>query len=85
MTPQSLDELARDFVLGTLSAARRSEVEQQLARNAVLRAAVQRWHEKLLPLAALAEPVEPSTQLWQRIESSLDQAAVTAVPAVIPA
>ena len=40
MTPQSLDDLAGDFVLGTLSAARRSEVEQQLAGDAVLRAAV---------------------------------------------
>ena len=84
MSPQMLDELAGDYVLGTLSAARRSEVEQQLPNDAVLRAAVQRWHEQLLPLAALAEPVEPSSQLWQRIESSLNLAATQAAPSAIP-
>ena len=87
MTPQSRDELAGDYVLGTLSAARRSEVAQQLAGDAALRAAVQRWHEQLLPLAALAEPVEPSPRLWPRIQASLDQtaspaAAITAEHAV---
>jgi len=84
MSPQNLDELAGDYVLGTLSAARRSEVEQQWPNNAVLRAAVQRWDEQLLPLTALAEPVEPSNQLWQRIESSLDQAGTQAASLAIP-
>lgn len=85
MNPQSLDELAGDYVLGTLSAARRAEVEQRLPDDAVLRAAVQRWHERLLPLAVLAEPVEPSAQLWQRIEASLDQPVIPAAATVIPA
>ena len=85
MNPQSLDELAGDYVLGTLSAARRAEVEQRLPNDAVLRAAVQRWHERLLPLAALAQPVEPSPQLWKRIAASLDQASAPAAPPVMPA
>lgn len=84
------DELAGEYVLGTLSAARRREVEQRLSRDAGLQAAVQRWQERLLPLASLAEPVEPSAQLWQRIEASIGPAvpapavprhAVRAVPA----
>ena len=66
-----MDELAGEYVLGTLSAARRFEVEQRLPFDADLRAAVQRWQEQLLPLAALAEPVEPTAQLWRRIETSL--------------
>ena len=85
MNPQSLDELAGDYVLGTLSAARRAEVEQRLPDDAVLRAAVQRWHEQLLPLAVLAEPVEPSAQLWQRIEASMDQPVIPASASVMPA
>ena len=85
MNPQSLDELAGDYVLGTLSAARRAEVEQQLANDPVLRSAVARWHEQLLPLAALAEPVEPSPQLWQRIAASIDQDSAPAAPRVMPA
>ena len=79
------DELAGDYVLGTLSAARRREVEQRLSFDADLRAAVQRWQEQLLPLAALAEPVEPTAQLWRRIETSLGAvAAPQAAPAALP-
>ena len=37
------EELAGEYVLGTLSAARRREVEQRLPFDADLRAAVQRW------------------------------------------
>ena len=85
MTPQSLDELAGDYVLGTLSAARRRDVAQQLPGDATLRAAVQRWHEQLLPLAALADPVEPSAQLWQRIEASLAQVAIASAGPAVPA
>ena len=75
MNPLDRDELAGEYVLGTLSAARRREVEQRLPGDAALREAVQRWQEQLLPLAALADPVEPSTQLWRRIEASLDEVA----------
>ena len=75
MSPQDRDELAGDYVLGTLSAVRRREVEQRLPGDAALRAAVHRWHEELLPLAALADPVDPSAQLWRRIETSLERAA----------
>ena len=74
------DALAGDYVLGTLSAARRRDIEQRLPQDAALRTAVQHWHERLLPLAALAEPVEPSPQLWRRIEGSLAQAAASASP-----
>ena len=63
-----LDELASEYVLGTLPAEQRAEVEQRLAHDTELRAAVDAWEQRLLPLTALAEPVQPSAQLWQRIE-----------------
>ncbi len=78
-TPQDIDELASEYVLGTLSAARRREIEQRLSTDADLRHAVHGWQEQLLPLAALAEPVEPSEFLWRRIEISLDQQAAPAL------
>ncbi len=84
--PDAIDEtgdthdLAGEYVLGTLSAARRREVEQRLTTDTDLRAAVQSWQEQLLPLAALAEPVEPSVHLWRRIEISLDQKTAPAAP-----
>ena len=68
------DELASEYVLGTLSAARRRAVEQRLPVGAALRAAVQLWEERLLPLTALAEPLNSSATLWGRVESSLQAA-----------
>lgn len=65
------DELASEYVLGTLPAEQRAEVERRLAHDADLRAAVDAWEQRLLPLTALAEPVPPSAQLWRRIQGSL--------------
>lgn len=63
-----LDELASEYVLGTLPVEQRAEVEQRLKHDSELRAAVDAWEQRLLPLTALAEPVPPSAQLWRRIE-----------------
>lgn len=65
------DEFAGAYVLGTLSAQGRRDVEARLPHEAELRAAVQAWEERLHPLTALAPPVEPSTALWPRIERTL--------------
>ena len=70
------DTLAGDYVLGTLSSARRHEVDQRLPHDAELRAAVAAWQERLMPLTALVAPVEPSAALWQRIEGSLGPAPI---------
>lgn len=67
----SLDELASEYVLGTLPAEQRAEVQQRLAHDAALRAAVDAWEQRLLPLVALAQPVPPSAQLWRRIERGI--------------
>ncbi len=73
-------ELAGEYVLGTLSAARRREVEQALVHDETLRAAVRYWEERLLPLASLAEPVTPSAALWTRIERSTAPPARVTTP-----
>lgn len=79
--------LAGEYVLGLLDGAEKEAFERQLAGDAKLDAAVARWQARLAPIDATARPVEPSTELWQRIESSLDQAparslAVTSRPAL---
>ena len=68
-------ELAGEYVLGTLTQARRRAVEAALPHDAALRAAVGYWEERLLPLATLVEPVAPPPSLWPRIERSLGPAA----------
>lgn len=73
-----VQQLAADYVLGTLSAGQRIEVEERLPRDAMLRTAVQRWEATLQPLTQLVEPVEPSPALWRRIENSLPAKARTA-------
>lgn len=73
-TPLNEDErqaLAGEYVLGTLPLAERAQVEQRLTNDAALRAAVDAWEQRLLPLTALVPPAEPSPQLWPRIASTL--------------
>jgi anti-sigma-K factor RskA len=67
-----LQTLAGEYVLGTLSAAQRTDVQQRLPREPALQAAVDAWEERLLELTRLAEPQTPSPQLWNRIERSID-------------
>ena len=71
-TPEALDELASEYVLGTLSAERRTEVQRRLHSDIGLRTAIDTWERRLLGLTELAEPYTPSTHLWQRIERSLN-------------
>jgi len=76
----SIDELASEYVLGTLPAEQRTEVEQRLATDADLRAAVDAWEQRLLPLTGQAAPATPSVYLWRRIERSLGHSATRDSP-----
>ena len=76
-------DLAGQYVIGTLPAAARRELERALPHDAALRAAVAEWEARLLPLTELADPVEPPAQLWPRIAASL--AAQNAVRTPAPA
>lgn len=67
-----LDALASEYVLGTLPAEQRLEVQNRLATDADLRTAVDAWEGRLLALTELAEPHTPGPRLWGRIERSLN-------------
>lgn len=71
LTTAQVQELASSYVLGTLSAARRQEVEQRMQTEPLLAQAVQAWEARLQPLTSMAEPVAPSAALWPRIERSV--------------
>ena len=70
-TPEERDELASEYVLGTLPAELRVQVRLRLEDDAELRTAVDSWERRLLGLTDLVEPVLPSTQLWPQIERSV--------------
>lgn len=74
---QDDDTLAGEYVLGTLDAAARAEVERRLRHDSALRDAVDRWETRFAPYSALATPVQPSHGLWSRIERSIDTANQT--------
>lgn len=75
---EDIDALAGEYVLGTLSANARAAVEARMRDEPALRDAVQAWEARLLPLASLAPPADPSPALWSRIERTL--AGATAAP-----
>ncbi len=80
---RELIETAGEYVLGTLDAEQRANVQQRLPFEPALRAAVDAWEQRLHPLTALAKPQQPSRLLWTRIERSLGlttQAKPSATP-----
>lgn len=66
-----IDELAGEYVLGTLDAAERAAVEARRAREAQLDRAIRDWERRLAPLDASARPIDPSPELFERIESRI--------------
>ncbi|WP_110655711.1 anti-sigma factor [Salinicola halimionae] len=77
--PNELNELAGEYVLGTLDAEQREIVERQLSEDSQLQDAIQTWEARLQPYAVMAEPAAPSTSLWQRIERTLDNEETSAI------
>lgn len=67
----ALDQLAAEYVIGTLSQSQREDVEQRMRADAGFAARVREWESRMHPLTALAEPVQPSAALWHRIAASV--------------
>lgn len=77
LPPDDLHTQAGEYVLGTLNANQRRSIESRLTYEPALRAAVDEWEQRLLPLTSLAEPIEPAAGLWQRIVASIAQPKAT--------
>ncbi len=72
------DRLAAAYAAGTLRGPARRRLEALLPAHPALRAAVREWEARLMPLTAGVVPVEPSPQVWQRIEARLHGASPAA-------
>lgn len=66
-----LNDLAGEYVLGTLAGADRIAFEGRLQRDTAAMRAVALWAQHLQPLADAVTPAIPAPQLWQRIERQL--------------
>jgi anti-sigma-K factor RskA len=67
-------DLAGEYVLGTLDAATRAQVESRLEHDAVLRSEVYRWQDRLNELTRQVAPVDPTPGLWRGIAERLPAA-----------
>jgi anti-sigma-K factor RskA len=72
MTPQERDELAAEYVLGTLEAREAEAARALIGQEAEFARLVADWERRLAPLLALAAPESPPPGLWARIEATLD-------------
>jgi anti-sigma-K factor RskA len=75
---QLREQLASEYVLGTLRGGARRRFEQWLQEDIVLRRAVAEWQDRLHPMAEFAAPALPSPQVWQAIESRIAAGAAPA-------
>jgi anti-sigma-K factor RskA len=71
LTPQELETLAGEYVLGTLGEAERRQVRAGMDTHPALARSVAAWEARLQPLTGLAEPIAPPQRLWARIEQTL--------------
>jgi anti-sigma-K factor RskA len=65
--PQLLDELAAQYVIGTLRGPARRRFERYCAGNVAALHAVRRWEDRLVDMVAGVVPVAPSPLVWDRI------------------
>jgi len=75
--PESDDDrrgLAAEYVLGTLEAAERAEVERRLASDPELAAEVARWQSRLEPLLAAVPPESPSAGTFDKVLARIGSA-----------
>ena len=70
--PEDRTVACAEFVLGTLTGPERDAFLAELARDPALQAEVGYWQDRLLGLSTRAPALEPSPDVWQRIETSLD-------------
>jgi anti-sigma-K factor RskA len=64
---QMREALAAEYVLGVLQGAARRRFERSLKDDPRLRDLVAQWRDRLAPLDALAEPVQPPARVWHAI------------------
>jgi anti-sigma-K factor RskA len=62
--------LAAEYVLGTLDAEERAQVDTMMSVDADFRVLVESWERKLGELNAMVGSVEPPAELWEKIKAA---------------
>ena len=74
-----IDDLAGEYVLGTLDTGERATVAARRQREPELDAAIRDWERRLAPLDAATRAVAPPADLFDRIERRIGAGGDTAV------
>ncbi|MFC5068818.1 anti-sigma factor [Flaviflagellibacter deserti] len=78
MSDRDIDALAGEYVLGLTEPEESERIERALSTDHALAQAIAAWRERLSPLDEVADRVEPSAVLWERIRTGIGQRAVVA-------
>jgi anti-sigma-K factor RskA len=75
MYDDAQDALAAEYVLGTLSADEREHAEALLTLDPGFAASVRQWERRLGELNVMVEAVEPSPEVWAKIQAEIAMAS----------
>ena len=78
--PDTIDALAREYVLGTLDGRARRRFEGLLRSQPTVQAAVSEWDARLAPMNQEHEPVQPPASVWTAIQRRISQDVGAPVP-----
>ena len=82
MDARERDLLAGEYVLGTLDAAARREIDA--ANDAAMRHDIHRWEQRLAPLALRVAPVAPRPLVWLNLQHAIGAMSSPVATAVQP-
>jgi anti-sigma-K factor RskA len=69
--PELIDKLAARYAVGVMRSNARRRFEFHSRHSATVRARILLWQERLNAIMELPSPVQPSPNVWKRIENSL--------------
>jgi anti-sigma-K factor RskA len=69
--------LAAEYVLGTLDASERAQVEATMSADKDFAAMVEAWERRLNTLSQMVGPVEPRPEVWEKIRAEVSQLAAS--------
>ena len=72
LNPKIRDQLAAEYVLGTMPARARRRFEAQLKLSPSLRSLVSTWEARLTPMAADVPEIDPPRRVWHAIQQRLN-------------
>ncbi len=79
--PELQDQLAAEYVLGTLRGQARLRFQSWMREDARLRRAVEEWQARLMPMAEALDEVEPPKRVWRAVQSRIGASATAPAPA----